>query len=156
MDSKFTDSAYSLGEKNTSKNLKIYSVIANIIVTILIAQDIADVIYTIVNRQNYLDECLTIWLNSPSNYTSFEVNDICANSYNITLVTEIVGDLIRAIILIYFATVIASYAVSRKEKEMRNSGNSENNTGNSTENSTENNENVSAEKEKEFVKKLDP
>ncbi|CAG8750540.1 14489_t:CDS:2, partial [Gigaspora rosea] len=52
--------------------------------------------------------------------------DLCVNSYNITLVAEIISDLIETIILIYFAMIIASYAVSRKEKEMRNSENSGN------------------------------
>ncbi|CAG8794668.1 35419_t:CDS:2, partial [Gigaspora margarita] len=116
---------------NTSRNLKIYSVIVNIIVTILIAKYLAEIIYIIVNRQSYLDDCITSWVNKSS-----DPKDLCVNSYNITLVTEIIGDLIETIILIYFAMVIASYAVSRKEKEMRKSENNGNG-----ENRPENNEN---------------
>ncbi|KAF0527906.1 neurofilament triplet h protein [Gigaspora margarita] len=129
---------------NTSRNLKIYSVIVNIIVTILIAKYLAEIIYIIVNRQSYLDDCITSWVNKSS-----DPKDLCVNSYNITLVTEIIGDLIETIILIYFAMVIASYAVSRKEKEMSKSENNGNG-----ENRPENNENNSSDKE--YVKKIDP
>ncbi|CAG8601621.1 19783_t:CDS:1, partial [Gigaspora rosea] len=77
-----------------ARNLKINSVIVNIIATILITQYLAEIIYTIVNRQSYLDDCLVSWANN-----SPGPKDLCVNSYNITLVTKIIGNFIETIIL---------------------------------------------------------
>ncbi|CAG8797481.1 11253_t:CDS:2, partial [Racocetra persica] len=131
---------------NTSRNLKLFSIFANVVVTILIAKDIAEIIYTIVNRKNYLNECLSDPSNS-SNFTSSDLNDLCLNSYNIALISAVIGAIIDTIVLIYFAMIIASYAASRKSKEISGE--------NSTENGSENNTN-NVSSEKEYTKKLEP
>ncbi|CAG8672408.1 22624_t:CDS:2 [Cetraspora pellucida] len=112
---------------------------------------IAEIIYTIVNRQSFLNDCL----NDPSNnstYTSSDLNDICVNSYNVTLISAVIGALIDAIVLIYYAMVIASYAASRKSKEILIS---EGNVNNGSGENTENNEN-NVSSEKAYAKKIDP
>ncbi|CAG8679023.1 2009_t:CDS:2, partial [Scutellospora calospora] len=69
-----------------------------IIISAYIVKDIAEIIFTIVSRQNYIKDCSTT-LKSAGNFTDSDVNDTCVNSFNVALTSNIISTLVDAIIL---------------------------------------------------------